>query len=342
MSKAVYVGVRAKAHKVKAVYVGVDGIARKVKKAYVGVNGKARLCYAANPFASYSGKYTVSDVEVDGKPCKLYTLTTSGTLVLDDEIQYWMCGGGASGAAYAYREGDYNYQSDRRMTGGGGGGGYIKTGTLNAGTHVVTIGAGGAKATPVNMFTPKMHSPGAKTSIGTTSAAGATAGAAPSSTVANPGASNGYSGGGGAVGVVGASGGTVTPLDGGIGDGNTALAYPFGLTSLKAHSAGGGAGSFFSGGLHMFGGQGGSCGSNGSQGGHGSDSFNEAGGAGGNYGGGSGGSADRYGYAKEGSAATFYGSGGGGAPFASGSDAVMYGLSGGAGYQGVVYLLAPV
>ena len=336
----------AVAHKVKALYVGVDGIARKVKKAYVGVDGKARLCYAADPFASYSGKYTVSDVEVDGKPCKLYTLTTSGTLVLIDEIQYWMCGGGASGAApcdkYSSQVGAY-----KKYAGGGGGGGYIKRGVLNGGSHVVTIGAGGAKTAHNEN---KMHSPGAATKIADISAEGATAGSLPyyeKDRVYPPGNSNGYSGGG-AAGYTwlddGTDGADGTP---GTGAGDAALAYPFGLTSLKAHSAGGGAGGICSYEPHGYvkGGNGGSKGSGGGQAAYDQQNPYNLYGTGGAYGGGNGG--DPYTKTMEGCtgrAANFYGGGGGGGSHwrdARPPAEYEYGY-GGAGYQGVVYLLAPV
>lgn len=333
------------AHKVKALYVGVDGIARKVKKAYVGVNGKARLCYAANPFASYSGKYTVSDVEVDGKPCKLYTLTTSGTLVLIDEIQYWMCGGGASGAA-TYSVYNSSASAYACYAGGGGGGGYIKRGVLAGGSHVVAIGAGGAKTAHNEN---KMHSPGAATKIDNISAEGATSGRAPyyeSGSSHSPGSSNGYSGGG-ATGYAynddGYDGASGTP---GTGTGDASLAYPFGLTSLKAHSAGGGAGGiyFYEPHAYVKGGDGGSKGSNGGQA---TDDYQtpiSLYGIGGTYGGGNGG--DPYKGTDTGctgNAATFYGSGGGGGSTYMDKRYPEYADGcGGAGYQGVVYLLAPV
>lgn len=333
------------AHKVKALYVGVDGIARKVKKVYIGVDGKARLCYAADPFASYSGKYTVSDVEVDGKPCKLYTLTTSGTLVLIDEIQYWMCGGGASGAATFEMDGN-GYAAYYRASGSGGGGGHIKTGTLGAGTFPVTIGSGGISLTSV-IYEYKMHSPGGTTKIGSNKAAGATAG-----TVENnrPGASKGYSGSGGAVYVYSSeyiSGNFYeSALDGGVGDGDAKLAYPFGIASLKAHSAGGGAGAMADNYLYMVGGKGGSEGSNGLKGNRVNPPSGERwvkGGSGGIYGGGTGGDSSIFGDAKDATAATFYGCGGGGAPYADGSTGDRTpNTKSGAGYQGVVYLLAPV
>lgn len=339
----------AVAHKVKALYVGVDGIARKVKKVYIGVDGKARLCYAADPFASYSGKYTVSDVEVDGKPCKLYTLTTSGTLVLIDEIQYWMCGGGASGASVC--EVYNSYASAWKVNAGtGGGGGYIKTGTLNEGLHVVTIGAGGAK-TGGNRN--NVHSAGAPTKIGANTAAGATAGKLPYYDADKRMAydltgSDGYSGGGG-TGYAYTDDGYEGITDTfGKGVGNASLAYPFGLASLKAHSAGGGAG-----GLYLYeppayvkGGNGGSQGSNGIGAYDNPNLPYELYGIGGVYGGGNGG--NPYKETDEestGRPATFYGGGGGGGSYYldkryTPSHSAEGG--GGAGYQGVVYLLAPV
>lgn len=96
MSKAGYIGVSDKAHKIKKMYVGVNGVARQVKKAYVGdVNGIARQWFASRYF-EYTGDYTEREITIDGKAYILYTLTSSGTLNCS-EAQYWMCGGGAGG-----------------------------------------------------------------------------------------------------------------------------------------------------------------------------------------------------------------------------------------------------
>ena len=130
MSKAGYIGVSDKAHKIKKMYVGVNGVARQVKKAYVGdAYNKARLWYTARYF-EYTGNYTEQKITIDGKAYILYTLTSSGTLNCS-EAQYWMCGGGAGGGAYAL---------DKRA---GGGGGYVISGTMSSGTYTVAIGAGG-------------------------------------------------------------------------------------------------------------------------------------------------------------------------------------------------------
>ncbi|MBP3410490.1 MAG: hypothetical protein J6M10_05775, partial [Clostridia bacterium] len=57
-----------------------------------------RLCYTSEVFGGYTGTYTTSEVTgTDGKPYTLYTLTSSGTLTLGDDVQYWMCGGGGKG-----------------------------------------------------------------------------------------------------------------------------------------------------------------------------------------------------------------------------------------------------
>lgn len=136
---------------------------------------------------------------------------------------------------------------------------------------------------------------------------------------------------------------------GGTGDGTTK--YPFGdTTHFDAHCAGGGGGSgvYYTGTYEEYNDQtrqGGKGGTNGGAGGRASTntvySWSDA--AGGNKGGGTGGAK------KSGSAATFYGSGGGG----GGCDGDIYGYvegigfphnkyySGGAGYQGIVYLRVP-
>lgn len=151
MSKEIYVGVNNKAHKVNGAYVGVDGKARKVVKGYVGVNGKAQLFYESEPFElSYTGNYIEEDIISNGKAYKLFTLTSSGTLTINKEVDVWLCGGGAGGKFGAVGD-DYGYV----YSGAGGGGGYASEEILPSGTYDITIGAGGATG-----------SDGAKTIIG--------------------------------------------------------------------------------------------------------------------------------------------------------------------------------
>lgn len=192
---------------------------------------------------------------------------------------------------------------NRAYPGAGGGGGYTLEGELASGTYTVQIGS--AQGT-----TSFAHAKG-----DILSAAGATS-------------ANGASGGGAADGRT-------------SGTGKGISTYPFGITSLYAHSAGGGGGTRtyhewddeYSGYTSQvtYGGNGGSNGSNGS-----STSYsNTTTSKGGSKGGGAG----------NGGKASFYGSGGGGGRAFYESDWMddtYYGHSvgtGGAGYQGVAYVL---
>ncbi len=267
----------------------------------------ARLFYSAGAFGGYTGAFTVSQVTKDGVLYDLYTITSSGTLTLNEAAQAWICGGGGNGGP-----------SPQANVGAGGAGGYVKSGNLSAGTHVVTIG-----------------SVSGATKIG-------------SALTANGGASakeynsaNGGSGGGpGAMGVTQSR----TP-----GTGAGVSTYPFGITSLYAHCGGGGGGAFcyqnYSG--EYWGRAGGAGGTNGGNGSAGtyvaetSPTSSVSGGAGGSRGGGRGGSTTT----GKGANATFYGSGGGGAGYGyymSGTTEVWFtNRVGGSGYQGVAYILIP-
>ena len=297
MSRGAYVGVGNLAKRVKGIYVGVDGRARRVKKGYIGVNGVARLFYSSETSVVYTGEYTVSEITVDGAVHKLYTLLTSGTLTLDGDARYWMCGGGAGGESAS----SYN-------CGRGGGGGYVREGTINAGSYAVTIAAGGA-----------VNANGGATKIG-------------SALTANGGNKTGDGGsGGGAAYVDGIN--TVA------GKGAGVSTIPFGL-EMDPHCAGGGGGQLHTNG-YTNGGNGGSNGSDGYSGG-GSGHNHQLGGE---RGGGNGGNphspsvSDPAGI-RDGSGASFYGSagGGGGLMVIVDSNARYYG-TGGAGYQGVAYVL---
>ena len=191
-------------------------------------------------------------------------------------------------------------------SGGGGGGGYIKaySGPFSFYLYSVTIGAG---CKPTGDF-------GGSTRIedltGTVSYAAA-------------GGSKGLTTDGGDGGSGGGAGASDYSI-GNTGAGEGISTYPFGVISLKAHCAGGGGGST----RFLKGRNGGT---------NGSDGSNSGTGAGGEYGGGKGGVYSSSSYDAEnakGSAGTFYGAGGGG-----GSAINSKGKTGGAGYQGVVYLL---
>lgn len=287
------------ARKVTQPYLVMGGMTKKVTQGYNVVNGFAKQFLSLakpNPFESYSGVYTVQRLTVDSAPYILYTLTGSGKLVLKGPARVWMNGGGANG-----RQGSLT--SGRAYGGDGGGGGFVTNGELSSGEYVVTIGA--RQGT-----TSFVHTDG--TSL---SAAGATS-------------KNGASGGGAGNSATTSSTGNGTP---GTGEGVTT--YPFGITSLYAHSAGGGGGGVMrDSGEDGRGKAGGGGGSNGSAGTNTSTGTN--GGTGGTRGGGKGGGSGSE--SKNGSAATFYGSGGGGAYQ---YNSTTYSV--GSGYQGVAYLLIP-
>lgn len=292
--------------------------ARKVKKGYIGVNGIAKLFYSSSAFGGYTGDYTVSQVSIDNTSYDLYTLTTSGVLTLDDSAQFWMCGGGGGGM-----DGDGNITSLYAKGGYGGGGGYISEGTLAAGEHAITIGAGGAGS----LYTTSTY--GGDSMIGSAY----TAKGGNHSTAGRTGAS-----GGGSPGYI-KSGSRIAP---GIRTGVGSSTIPFGITGLKQHSAGGGGGqakwTSDSNVIKYNGaGAGGSDGGNGSSNATSLATSKPARASGGEYGGGYGGA-----YASAPSAATFYGSGGGGGYAEYDQYNNKKGFSNGkAGYQGVLYLLIP-
>lgn len=316
------------ARRIRSAYIGVGRIARRVTKAYLGVDGVARLIYMSDVSGGYSGDYSVSIVTIGGVNYNLYTLTSSGTLTLNDTAQYWMCGGGGNGGDLGYSTA---YTDDSVETvheigaGGGGGGGHVKSGGLTSGSYSVIIGAAGG-ATQIKK-------------TGSTNSYTANAGES----------SSGYAGGDGGSGggmgcciVLSDRDGVYYRSNQGSGDGVST--YPFGLTSLLAHCAGGGGGGLCYTVLNSeyeyayedvteLGDSGGSNGLNGG--------VYARSGKGGTYGGGDGGS-DYDG----GGDATFYGGGGGGC-FVDyieedsfiGEDA-YYGDVG-SGYQGVCYILIP-
>ena len=310
------------ARAVKKMYIGVDGMARKVKKAYIGVGGVAKLFYAAEAFGGYTGDYTVSQMEIDGVAYDLYTLTSSGTLTLNDDAQYWMCGGGEGGCAGTASTTGTGYA----IGGFGGGGGYVGTGDIGSGTYAIVIGAGGSGNDREGVN-------GGATSIdGVASVRGG--GYKSDGTEYHS-----YGGsGGGASGTVDDAGVKAQ----GLGNGSGITTIPFGISTLKKHCAGGGGGSAsyrLSNGTWTYA-AGADGGSNGSKGGSSSDSVLSYGpgpSAGGEYGGGKGGSS-----AYNATAATFYGSaGGGGHAECNDSAGSTSAKTGGAGYQGICYILIP-
>lgn len=284
-------------HKIVKRYGVVDGKNRKIYKSYAVVGGVNRLIYMSENFA-FTGAYTVSLVEIDSTKYDLYKLTTSGILsIYADDALFWMCGGGAGGVS-----------ATSAYSGAGGAGAFCTSGELSSGKYPVEIGKGGAADTD-----------GAATTLGTYTAAGGKTGVG-----ANGG--NGGSGGGGGD---SSSGDSARYGVGGTGDGVSK--YPFGLTSLFAHCAGGGGGTnYYSQAAYIRGGEGGTNGGDGKDGNNPGTSLMYA--LGGEKGGGNGGQSGGWG-----SDATFYGSAGGGGGKATKS---AYG-KGGSGYQGVVYIAIP-
>lgn len=302
---------------------------KKIIKGYVGgPDGKARLFFGENKSFSYTGEYTEQDyTSSSGTKHKLYTLTGSGTLTVEgSEAQYWMCGGGAGGASAVSGS-----SQSTSFSGPGGAGGYVTSGDLTSGSYVVAIGAGG-----------EANNAGNATSVGTHSANGA---ASPEDIY--PGTSikvvKGASGGGSGVSVYNSD--DTYEQYAKLSNGSGASTYPFGESSLKAHSAGGAGGGLAvqtsNGARFIIGGNGGTNGGDGTMWAKSNSSTGALGGTGGVHGGGNGGigyAPSQYGGSK-GSAATFYGSGGGGGGYNNYFNSGYF--AGGAGYQGVVYIAIP-
>ena len=235
---------------------------------------------------------------LDGEKYTLYTLISSGLLEVKgyENVRYWMCGGGSAGNSVT--SGVESEEWSYIASGAGGGGGYVYSTTLPDGKYTVTIGSGGTN-----------HNTGG----GTTQIVKAVTAEVIGKAAGGQGA-NGGSGGGSFYRVYdGTSGGAFS----GYGKGAGVKTAPFGITSLKYHSAGGGGGYYKNWGTP---GDGGSNGSDGKSG--------YMDGKGGDYGGGS---TSRT--TGVNTSATFYGGGGAGA--------ALGGAALGKGYQGVAYVLVP-
>lgn len=308
---------------------------KKIVKGYVGgPDGKARLFFGENtPPISYSGDYEVFTYSLDGKPYDVYRLNTSGELTCSKGVEYWACGGGASG---------WGGTDCSPYCGLGGASGFIDTGLLEKGTYAVTIGAGGAA-------TAKAGSSTVINGNNTFSIMGGKTGSFNTNGVFNSKELLGNSSGGGSYSVsIGSGYSDVSPSAVNCSDGKNV--FPFGIYSLMAHCASGGGGgvaidenSTIDAGHYCIAGKGSGFGqSGGYTTGKSGGTYNSASsGAGGYYGGGSGGP----GATGPGGNATFYGSGGGGGSFystvtSSSMTGSGYG-KGGAGYQGACYLLTP-
>lgn len=295
-------------------------VAKKVKKAYIGVNGVAKEFFSSGAFGEYTGEYTVSQIEADGIAYNLYTLTKSGTLTLNDNVQFWMCGAGGNGSSAA----KYTYQStDCCHSGAGGGGGYTATGYLESGSYIITIGSGGSTSSVAPSTTIMKDSTVLFETAGGNAA----------------GTYNGGNGGSGGAGCYDYYSSSLHSMGGGTGSGEST--YPFGIESLYAHCAGGNCGRCDY--INSSGSLGTS--SNKMGGSNGSNGTATTGNTSPERGGGTGGTTGTTSAAKGGSA-TFYGSGGGGGAFylPNGSTSITGYTSGsyGTGYQGVCYLLVPV
>lgn len=269
---------------------------------------------------------TENMTDTSGNSYTLYTITTSGTLKVKGKksVDIWMCGGGAGGQGTGLIP--YGYD--------GGAGAFCasKTSYRLGGEYIVAIGAGGAAL-----------SAGGTTSITQNNIAILSASGASSN-------SGGTGGGGGRFSV---SDGEMVPTTDGTGDGITK--YPFGDTkNFECHCAGGGGGAtYYSGssamGYHSKGGDGGTNGGNGSSCAETNDIDPQKGGSGGDKGGGIGGDVIWYSYNNDGTSATFYGSGGGGAGFRryridQGDGSYVWSNEKGtcgAGYQGILYIRVP-
>lgn len=308
---------------------------KKIVKGYVGgPDGKARLFFGENtPPISYSGDYEVFTYSLDGKPYDVYRLNTSGELTCSKGVEYWACGGGASG---------WGGTDCSPYCGLGGASGFIDTGLLEKGTYAVTIGAGGAA-------TAKAGSSTVINGDNTFSIMGGKTGSFNTYGIFNSKELLGNSSGGGSYSVsIGSGYSDVSPSAVNCSDGKNV--FPFGIYNLIAHCASGGGGgvaidedSTIDAGCYCIAGKGSGFGQSGGytidkSGGTYSSASS---GAGGYYGGGSGG----HGATGPGKNATFYGSGGGGGSFystvtSSSMTGSGYG-KGGAGYQGACYLLTP-
>ena len=260
---------------------------------------------------SYSGTYTTKTITVNGKSYTLYSFTGSGTLSVSGgklkNADIWACGGGGSPALI--------------KTSRGGGGGYtaqLNGQTLPIGQYVITIGAAQAATSIARGGTALLTANGAPVLSGTSDA------------------NSGKGGSGGGM----AAGGTA------VCKGQGTTTRPFGDTVNFASlpcAGGGGAGGRKSQGSYDDGssagdwyGYGGKGGSNGSDGGLGSvhnATDKPYGGAGGVTGGGNGHTLGAGGLTEVTStAATYYGSGGGGAHW----------THNGYGYQGVMFIRVPI
>lgn len=286
----------------------LNGVARKITEGMTILGGTAKKIAVAAGIdvaamvISYSGAYTdQSDVVMSGKHYRLLTLTGSGTLTFNQQVNVdvWMVGGGSKG--------DDNYETgSTTYKGAGGAGGYslFEQGIQVAGSVVATVGSQNGASSFGSYATKAITE------------------------------SQRRIGKGGTGGGLGRSRETNSAY---TGEGDGKSKYPFENSTLftKPHSGGGGGGANKGSSFNYRGYDGGTNGGNapGTLQGTTTGSGTE-GGLGGNSGGGAGGSTS----SRSGKAATYYGGGGGGAGYSSSGAAYNYG---GAGYQGVIYVRIP-
>ena len=301
-------------------FLTVDGVHRKALKMYRTTDGVHRLCFSSGLDVStmgisYTGNMTDEIVTMSGAQYRLLTLTSSGTLTIDEEVdaEVWLCDGGNAGG-----------QADV----GGGGGYFIATAITLPRSATAIIGAGGVDKSGIDY--PWRG--------GDTSFAGIITQRYPSER------KDGASGGG-----------EQWDRGYGNGDGKTTCPFGDQIYfSYSSHCAGGGGGGYLEiYGDDYYGYEGGEGGSNGANGYYSYSRDGEVwieGGQGGSKGGGGGGSAEWYidwPYAGDGGDAYFYGSGGGGGGqvevYDSDGNWVDFSQGiGGAGYQGVIYVRIPL
>ncbi len=199
---------------------------------------------------------TVTTINVGGVDYTVHTFTSSGTfdVTTGGDIEYLVVGGGGG------------VKNDNRAVGGGGGGGVL-TGSLTipAGSHIITVGAGGAGGPASSGATN--GSKGEDSSLGSyvTAIGGGTDCASGSPNGGSGGGSSVYSSGAcspgsGTVGqgYDGGSGSTTRMAGGGGGAG--AAGDPGGPSSGDGGDGGDGVASDINGTLKYYGGGGGACG----------------------------------------------------------------------------------
>lgn len=280
-----------------------EGVVKQIADSAGRILWKGGAVDVAALAISYSGAYTdQKEVTMSGKKYRLLTLTGSGVLTIQKEVMADVwMCNGGIGGGYL---------------GTGGGGGRVKQndGILLAATTVCTVGAGSAGAK-----VDDEASASGLSSFGSISP--------------NPNQ-------GGVASGTGASGGGGSGSANRSKAGDKATTVPFSETSIfEAHSAGGGGGGVWDR-SEDYTGTGGAGGSNGADGDK-VRTYGTAGGLGGTRGGGAGAQATASG-TNAGGNATYYGSGGGGGGAYWNSAGINKNpATGGAGYQGVIYVRIP-